>query len=576
MKSESCWVGLEGQNFAASILDTQDLSTIRGGSLLMRDLVTSADKRLAQFFPDKVQPATLGGSFGIWHVDAPAKTVQEVLPQLHADLTREDARHLGFGLVAVTDDGPGDGTGFARQRKRIRAALQRARLSENRLPYPDLNSAGQGVCEIDFVRPTSKRARKITGAGEYKSISQAVADRREAGMKGKQKLLREEIAENTLEKAAREALKRDGRPFAMQIASISERFADRPLLKSNLQDKICVIALDGNGFGKIQDAALDASDRIETQKAFDDALASMRRTLVADVFDLVIAEGCEGPPTPEEAEVRKELKDVISPVIRFELLLWGGDEIMFIVPGRVGWRILEQIGHSVARMEFNAADLNLDQAAFDNSKVTFSVGAVFCHHNAPIARVKKLADDLCGHIKGLKRKDNEGRDGKKDTLFMVEVLESFDHVGMDLTNHLVRRTPKWPGDPFSDATKSAVRVLDMKEVKALREVAEALARGEGGALSRGRLRQTAFALHRGVVPGAEFTGHNWADYVRKSASELSGKARRIAEEYFSLPEQGTPAAKEEIRAALGQARLFTLLEEYWDYLTPEKVEEAKA
>jgi hypothetical protein len=574
-----CWVGLEGQNFAASILDTQDLSTIRGGSLLMRDLVEDAEKALQTRFPGQVTAATKGGSFGVWRVDAEPTAVQSALPRLRKELEAKEKRHIAFGVVAVVDDGGG----YARQRLRLRAALQRARLAETRLPYPALKDVEKGknggVCPIDLVRPIAEGTEHKISQTEPRYTSRSVFDRRAHGLNKKQTLLAAETLPDTLSSAAKEALARKGRPFAMQIGSISERRAYCDKLKSNLQDKICLIVLDGNGFGKVQDAALKVSDSINTQKLFDETLTEMRRTLASDVFNQIIDLGCEGPPTEEEGLVRDELRDPIGPdgpVIRFELLLWGGDEIMFIVPGRVGWQVMEQIAKTVAGFTFDAASLGLRADAFEARKVTFSVGAVFCHHDAPIARVKALADDLCGYIKGLKREGDDGRDGKADTLFMVEVLESFDHVGMDLGGHLKKRTPKWPGDPFSAPTKAAMRVMDRKEIEGLRKVAATLAEGSGGALSRGRLRQTAFALHRGAAPGAEFAGDKWADYVRKSASLIKGEARQVAEEVFGVPQPDTSAMKEGTHAALGQARLFTLLEEYWDYLTPEKVEEPVA
>lgn len=545
----------------------------------MRDLVEAADKALMARFPGKVSAATKGGSFGIWRVEATPDAVRDALPRLRADLAAGPAKHLGFGVVAVEDDG----LGYARQRLRLRAALQRARLTETRLPYPALDTVAQGeiagVCPLDLVRPIGQDTGRKISQTERRHTSRSVYDRRAHGVETKQTLLKSETLQGDLSDAAQQALMRKERPFAMQIASISERQSEKERLKSNLQDKICVIALDGNGFGKVQDAALQASDRIETQQAFDAALARMRRKLVTAVFNRILAEGCEGAPSPEEAAIREELRDPIGakgPVIRFELLLWGGDEIMFIVPGRVGWRVMEQIAVTVAELSFDAASLGLPDGAIETRAATFSVGAVFCHHDAPITRVKALADDLCSHIKRLKKEGDAGRDGKADTLFMVEVLESFDHVGMDLDGHLQKRTPKWPGDPFPAATKKAMRVMDRAEVEGLRMAAVALAEGRGGKLSRGRLRQTAFALHREAAPGAEFTGEKWVNYVRRSAKELQGDARRVADEVFGVPKPDTSLEKEGTKGALGQARLFTLLEEYWDYLTPEKVEEPVA
>ena len=561
MGDQACWVIVEGQNFAASILDTQDLSTIRGGSLLLRDLVGRAEAALCQRFPDAVRRATVGGSVGIWRVAAGTAAVAVAVEDIRRLLGSGPSRHLGFGVAAVADDG----TGYSRQRLRLRAAMQRARLAEVRVSYPELSAVEPGVCPVDLVRPIGKGTQQRIGPDSENPrhvirTSSAVFDRRRFGTDKKQTLIREETAQTTLGVAAQEALLRDGRPFAMQMGSISEQAAPPEGLRANLLDKICVIALDGNGFGKIQDAALAQSDTIEAQQRFDQGLAKMRSELIAQVFSRLIEAGGEGVPCPEEEEVRIALVDPIRQgrkVIRFELLLWGGDEMMFIVPARIGWQILEKIGEAAGNLTV------LDRP------VSFSVGAVFCHHDAPIARVKQLADGLCAHIKRLKPDSGGGRDGKAATLFMVEVLESFDHVGMDLSAHLARRLPKPLGREFSAGAASAFSVLDRAELGALRQAAEALAKGEGGDMSRGRLRQTAFALHRGAVPGAEFAGARWVDYVRATKARLAGEAAWVAKERFAVhPGESAPDAEAKHADDIGQARFFTLLDGYWDYLSP--------
>lgn len=535
---------------------------------MLRDLVDKAQAALESAFPDAVHAITKGGSFGIWQITATPADVQANLPKIRADLAAGHGKHLGFGLVAVADDGADNRKGFAHQRLRLRAALQLARVTEARLPYPNIDEvetgANAGVCPIDLVRPIATKTDQKIERTKTLHTSQAVYDRRSFGIKAKQTLLGAETLQDSLTPKAKAALLPDIWPLAMQIGSISEQTSGRARLKSNLAGKICVIALDGNGFGKVQDDALAvAHDQIATQKAFDATLSQMRRRLVTDVFNLIIDEGCQGAPCAEEVETRAEIKKTLASIVRFELLLWGGDEIMFIVPARVGWKVMEQIGTSAAGMKFDAASLALSaEKDFADRPVTFSVSAVFCHHDAPIARIKSLADDLCGHIKRLKPEGGDGRDGKADTLFMAEVLESFDHIGMDLDGHLDNRTPKKVRAEFSKATRAAFRVMDLVEAKALRQIGEVLARGKGGDLSRGRLRQTAFALHRGAVPGAEYVGDKWVDYLRKSSDALKNDAKKFAEAHFGI-------AQTDLRN-LGQARLFTLLEEYWDYLTPEK------
>lgn len=561
MQAGPFWLCLEGQNFSDSIFDTQDLSTIRGGSLLLRDLVSRADDWLGARLPGKVELATRGGSVGIWRLQVAADGMPALLSALRAHLGEGEFRHLSFGLAAVAEDRPG----YSRQRNRLRAAIQRQRLSQSRVAYPEPGRQN-AVCEVDFVRPVAK-SHEI-GKDRKLRVSQSVHDRRRHGMEKKQTLIAEETAlpdpvtgqrKSLLSEGARSWLKAQAgvtRRFAMQTSSISDSAAPPEGLKATLADKICVITLDGNGFGKVQDEVLAKDDTLAAQQRFDNAVAALRAKIIAAVFSEVIGrKGC-GKPSPEEEAVREEIGDPAGQVARFELLLWGGDEIMFIVPARLGWPVLEVVGETAEGLDLLGRS------------VTFSIGAVFCHHDAPIARIKKLADDLAGHIKGLKPEgdegeDRKGRDGKAATLAMVEVLESFDHIGTDLSSHLARALPQPTGTPLSTAERAAFRALDLGELQSLRRAAEALAAGKGGRVSRGRLRQVAQALHSGRAPGASYRGEKWGDLVTDARKDLRGVA--------ALACGGDPekAAAAQIRP-LDRDRFFALLEAYWDYLVPER------
>ncbi|NTT85948.1 hypothetical protein [Tabrizicola fusiformis] len=552
MQAAPFWLCLEGQNFSDSIFDTQDLSTIRGGSLLLRDLVTRADDWLVGKLPGKVDQATKGGSVGIWRLRVGAEEIPGLMSALRAHLGEGPFRHLRYGLAAVVEDSPS----YSRQRNRLRAAIQRQRLSQSRVAYPEPGKQN-AVCEVDFVRPVAQ-SQEIGQARKLR-VSQSVHDRRRHGMDKKQKLIAEETAltdpvtgqsKSLLSKTAEDWLKSQSgvtRPFAMQTSSISDHAARPEGLKTTLADKICVITLDGNGFGKVQDEALTKSDTLEAQQVFDNTVAGLRARIIAAVFSEVIRRKGYGKPSPDEERVRQDIRDSADQVARFELLLWGGDEIMFIVPARLGWPVLEIVGRTAK---------NLDLLG---EPVSFSIGAVFCHHDAPIARIKKLADDLAGHIKGLKPEgvdgeDRKGRDGKAETLAMVEVLESFDHIGTNLTSHLARAVPKPTGDPLSKAEREAFRALDLEELQSLRRAAEALAAGRGGHVSRGRLRQVAQALHSGRAPGASYRDERWVELVSAAQKDLRGDAKA--------------ALKGE--RAFSQDRFFALLEAYWDYLVPER------
>ena len=60
-------------------------------------------------------------------------------------------------------------------------------------------------------------------------------------------------------------------------------------------------------------------------------------------------------------------------------------------------------------------------AAHTGQDITHSIGMVFCHHDAPISRIKKLTDGLCDEVKAAA--------GRKTVNAMIMVMESFEPRG---------------------------------------------------------------------------------------------------------------------------------------------------
>lgn len=432
--SASYWLVVEGQNFDFCIDDTQDLSTIRGGSLLLRDGITRADVTLQKICNSEA--ATLGGSIGIWRVTASATSIKDIASKIREVLSEEAFSHIPFVIAVLSDDG----APFSTVQARLSFAANRQRFAWPSAIYPTLPENRTETCPVDLIRPvpvenSTIQRRPDADGGPYK-VSWSVAERRQYGMRRKQDIICEVTKDSEwLDEEAKQFLEenQDASPFAFQIGSISERsFIDKSgcRLKSNLADKICVVHLDGNGFGSINRRVLESNDTPNGQRAFDRQLSKCRTDLIASVFSLVIREGGCGAPTEEELLIREKIYSKCDGIVRFETLLFGGDEITFIVPARIGWRALQCLAEVAAKMEIVS------------QSVTFGIGAVFCHHDAPIARIRSLAGDLAEVCKNTESDANgKRRDGRKSTLFMPVVIESFDHVGNDVEQHLLRRLP---------------------------------------------------------------------------------------------------------------------------------------
>lgn len=273
-------------------------------------------------------------------------------------------------------------------------------------------------------------------------------------------------------------------PFAYQLPSIAETGNDGLLpgqtLRPSLTGKIALLYMDGNGFGKIQAAVIEAAgDPLEAQRRFDTTIQTLRRDLLMAMLVRVAlgetmglsaeAEGepaapakiapAYGLPTDLEYSFREEYerdsdepRDVCrdhvergaaakSPkIIRFETLLWRGDEMMFAVPARLGWDIADLVCQHTAKWR-----IAIDENGASTMPLDHAVGPVFCHDIAPIGRIRELARGLADHAKEMRlaRPGEAPKNGagRNETFVMPMVLESFDHLGNGLDDYLNRRAP---------------------------------------------------------------------------------------------------------------------------------------
>ena len=545
-EEEQYWLLVEAQNYSSVISDTEDLSTIRGGSLLLRDSVHQADSVLKAQPGVTVTTATVGGSSGIWMIEGKEADARAAAGKVRRALSQDIYRHAGFALALTS---AGKGTAYSSVRKQLKAIAAQQRFSQGRVAYPASEEGATGVCKVDFLRPVPKDGTLQKHPQEDYKVSLSVHERRRHGMDGKQTIIAKvtKDASSLPDHVRRQIADSAGRPFAFQIASISEGMAPPPGLRRNLHDKIAVIHLDGNGLGKVQKAALASDDTIRGQQDFDRQLQAALGEMIAKVLTLVIDEGGKGEPTTEEAVIRKDKEIAKEQVIRFEALLWGGDEIMFIVPARLGWKVAEAVAAMTDKLHIKTG-ADAEGNGGTQHPLNFAVGVVFCHHDAPITRIKALADDLANVAKqDAMTASGETVRGRDSTRFVPVVMESFDHSGGNTQDLLLKRAPGGhAGDAASYMTLSAV------ELGQLRTAAEALA-GVGKAtapMSRGRLR----LLARLVQTGA---GHG----VKKNEDVLE-------DAHGEAEAAGVSKLLDALDGKQFSGRFWRLLEEYWDYLVP--------
>ena len=584
-------VSVEAVNFAAIGMDTSDLSTMRGGGLMLLDAITALDDpptvkggirhRLEELhareaFADfGVTTLTTGASSGVWRIDAPREVIEVLVADLRAGLRNGTAfpdkpilcaalRHATFVVVAISEAGPnsveapGEDGGYLADRERLTAAVRWAQMSTPNEVYPDVPTHrrageklrhGEGnaanVCSIDLKRPAMPDRLRV--GGREISVSQSVADRRAHGLAAKQGFYDREAAagDRAGKKLSLPAeITRYSRAFATQFSSISE-----PRVGGPLADKIAVLHFDGNKFSDVQrrfvlgeivdDRKEDLSDARQRaqlrQVDFDRLMKGMRREFLIDLVRLLAqSPGGSGEPSREEVEERSrwEPEHRGHPVVRLETLMWGGDECCFVMPAHLGF--------AVTRLLFDHVDgRGRTPWTIGATQLGVAAGMVFCHHDAPIARIRTLAEKLVNLVK--KRNQLASPDRRTANGLACLVLESQDHLGRDLEDHLALF---W--SPLKADTTASV--LDVTVPELLRDLKHSL---EVAGFARRRLRSLATDLHA----GREFNRpEEWSDDsdVWKHLKEL---------------------------AALGVngARAIVFMEMFWDYLdaTPAEKETAR-
>lgn len=398
------YLRVEAVNLAHTVYDTEDLSTVRGGGLALLRAVEWVGERFG------LEPVTLGASAGIFELPAAdaedaerrRREVERFLAEHRQEYEGAEGEPgaLDLGRLTFVADVTPASDDFALDRRRLLARNRFRQMQSPSLVVPiEAAPEGAGPCEADRLRPVAEgcygKPRRGTGRGSHR-VSRSVWDRREFGRAQKQAFYQDETGERFPGGFSEDFEGLSGDPGA-------EPAPDGALLAG----KMAVLYFDGNGFGALQDRLCTTA---RLQRGFDDTLRRLRRELLRE---LLAAAGSD-PAFLEEAEEGEPAR------LRFETLLWGGDELLWVVPAARGLWTLNFFYRRVAEW------------CFEDERLTFAGGLVLCHHDAPIYRVRSLAEELAGLAK---------RHGAAGNRFAYQVLESFDHAGADLERVRGRRTP---------------------------------------------------------------------------------------------------------------------------------------
>jgi len=419
------YLRIEAVNLSHFINDTNDLSTTRGGSLLLLEAMDKVEDIITNNSPKKVSRSEqeitdLDNQLNeLNNIQNPTqsdknkkKKLREKLRKLkeamnnagvqdsgptitkgaswglfNLDMSDGDASHLKTKVVDyfkhdilykhatfVVDLHPGD-QHYQEDRNRLQSLN---RWQQMQAPSLAITKEGKSGCAIDKIRPASeKRWLKDKEEGEEGKdyVSESVYQRRNYGRDQKQ---------NFYKKVTKIEAK-----FTKDIGTLS-KFSDKGILEG----KIAYIYIDGNSFNEIQRASTTPKE----QQDFDNNTRRGRETLLTNILDQIATK-------PDWLTQDGE--------VRLETLLWGGDEIIWVVPAWQGWWMVNEF--------YKQAGLRIKHK---NKPLFHATGLVFCHHNAPIHRIDSLARALADQFAKADRESN---------LIAYQILESFDHAGTQLS-----------------------------------------------------------------------------------------------------------------------------------------------
>lgn len=415
----------EGVNFDATLLDTSDLSTVRGASLALLRL----DEVIAGALGDGagVRKLFSGASQCAFVFEAPDAPAAEALRGRVAHALNEGGSGLPTAhLCIMVDVAPLAGEGLEAELAALTVAEARNRTRQFRSwtldPVPPERGATRADA-LDRTRPASTSIRRPTSADgqmEQLPVSQAVKAKREFGRKARQDFYRSPAGLG-MEAAQRILGVEDGLRFTDSIEDIvTAAPEDMPL---SVRGKVALVYADGNGFG--------AKVRQVGPERFGAELAARRRDLLAAVLSWY-AQGSKGSNWRHFATLDPDGR----PRLRFETLLWGGDEFAFAMPAWLVFPFLEGLFSLTARWTVSGADGAV-------LPLTHAFGVAIANRKTPIRQLLTIAKAAADLSKGA------GITGEDSVAF--EIFESLTPPDLsDGLSHLRART--FGADPRLDAS----------------------------------------------------------------------------------------------------------------------------
>jgi hypothetical protein len=206
-------------------------------------------------------------------------------------------------------------------------------------------------------------------------------------------------------------------------------------LPVSVRNKIAVFSADGDKFGSEVIPAVIAAcggDQRLGLTTFSNLMKQRMEGLLKGLVAGLIA-------LPQAAasveDYRDKSLDGAQKRLRFETLLFGGEDLCFVVPAWLGWWLALKFFELTNGWGIKASDIEQHSGKpppgnFNNIPMSFSAGLLFANVKTPIRSLRVLADELVQTVKGAPFNPRGGLD--------VEVLESIEPPHGGLGKHRQR------------------------------------------------------------------------------------------------------------------------------------------
>ena len=374
---------IEGVNLYSVLNDTRQLSVRRGGSLLLKQAIDDINSEF-----DELESISTGASVGLFKSkqvisNEDAQNIQtSILKLLRGEDNNKENSQYYQHLTFVVDHVPyteNDENAFQTAKEQVIALNRFRQFQQSTLAIPEKNTdANKQPCTWDNIRPAVDQNKQEIKRENIKNANASLSTnlRHQYGRKQKHKYINNLIAtiENSEDQAERKYVK-----------DLHELARSKDAGKLN--DKMAIFYCDGNSFSKI----LKDYQTAEEYKAFDDYIQDKRKVFLQKLI--------------EKADKEGDFKN--KNAIRLELILWGGDEMILIVPAWKGMEVL-QLFYQVS-----------NNWGYGGNKLKHAGSLIFCHVKTPIEQMQKLAREMADYVKD--------RGEKRKNQYDYLVLESIDY-----------------------------------------------------------------------------------------------------------------------------------------------------